>query len=106
MTRRIALTILASVWAMLIFGGLGAYFTVRAVLLADLDASLRMRALALLSADGGAGRVPGDDRFRIQDELGRTVGRPTTVPGASPTAVQVLNVGFASEPDGRGRRRT
>jgi len=47
MTRRIAAAILLTVWAMLIAGGLIAYFTTRSILLTDLDASLVSRALSL-----------------------------------------------------------
>ena len=111
MTRRIALSILLTVWAMLIASGVTAYLTTREVLLRDLDDTLVAQASALpelVQAGNGpspppaaapaaapgtaAGRPgPGDgDRYLIQTATdGRTVrprraGRraaPPTAPG-------------------------
>jgi len=47
MTRRIALAILFSVWTMLLIGTVVAYFSVRSVMVADLDSLLYARAVAL-----------------------------------------------------------
>lgn len=45
MTRRIALAILATVWALLVAGGVTTYLTVRSVLIRELDEFLMARAL-------------------------------------------------------------
>jgi hypothetical protein len=47
MTRRIALAILLSVWAVLLIGAVAAYFAVRSVLIADVDSLLYARAVSL-----------------------------------------------------------
>lgn len=105
MTRRIALAILMTVWATLIAGGAAAYMTTRAVLLADLDASLVAKALALPQVEEesgermepvGSGRV--GDRYLIRDDMGRTVGRPATAPAIM--APQVIRAAFVDLPDG------
>jgi len=91
MTRRIALTILFTVWAMLIAGGLTAYLTTRSILLADLDASLIRRALSLQEL--GPGHMlsllqPGD-RYLVKDPQMRTLSRPATAPVDRPRAALV-----------------
>jgi signal transduction histidine kinase len=87
MTRRIALAILATVWATLIVVGVGAYLTTRAVLVADLDAGIVARAVArpeVVDEEGRryqkVGSILEDDRFIIKSDLNRTIamGRPTT----------------------------
>jgi two-component system heavy metal sensor histidine kinase CusS len=87
MTRRIAVAILATVWATLIVFGVGAYLTTRAVLVADLDASLVVRAMARPEVVDENGRryepvseAQKDERFIIKSDFNRTLGtaRPTT----------------------------
>src|SRR5690242_15785266 len=58
MTRRIALAILFSVWTMLLIGTIVAYFSVRSVLVADLDSLLYARAVALPELVHGQGFDP------------------------------------------------
>lgn len=106
MTRRIAIAILLTVWATLIAAGATAYLTTRAVMLADLDQGLMARALALpqMADDNGRVVVPvaaarGGDRYIIRDDLGRTVGRPTSSP-AEPSPPRLLRAAFARLSDG------
>src|SRR3982751_308605 len=74
MSRRITLTILLTVWAMLIAGGGVAYWTTRSLLLADLDEALVGQALArpelVPTARRPAGSptaLPDGERFRIKN---------------------------------------
>jgi signal transduction histidine kinase len=77
MTRRIATAILLTVWAVLIAGGFTAYWATRSVLVADLDAVLTARAMALAESSGdGAATAPAaarDERYVIQNEHGQTI---------------------------------
>ena len=50
MARRIAASILLTVWAILIVGGLVAYWVTRTVLVADFDDLLTQRAVSLAKA--------------------------------------------------------
>src|SRR5260221_155878 len=85
MTRQIAAAILLTVWAMLIAGGVVAYFTTRSVLLADLDATLMSNALSQAVQT----RVPtteptaepsqvylGGNRYLVKNDLKQTIARP------------------------------
>ena len=63
MTRRIAIAMLATVWLILIGGGVTAYLTTRSVLLADMDATMVARTAPVNEAD----------RFIAKNELGQTV---------------------------------
>ena len=56
MTRRIVAAILLTVWAIVIAGGVTAYFVTRSVLLAELDALLVERAMAVPEVQGRAAR--------------------------------------------------
>src|SRR5437899_1108365 len=76
MTRRIAIAILLTVWAMLIAGGCLAYFTTRSILLRNLDEALMARALsrAAQSLPAGSGAaIVGGERYVIKNELNQTV---------------------------------
>jgi signal transduction histidine kinase len=88
MTRRIATAILLTVWAMLIAGGLLAYFVTRSILLADLDASLTVRAVSRAVSLTAQTRTPttepsvvylGGDRYVVKNQLDQTVARPPSI---------------------------
>jgi signal transduction histidine kinase len=82
MTRQIALAILATVWLSLILGGLSIYWTTRAILLTELDATLLKRALSLPEVTGGRGGpvyLPRDDRYVIRNDYGQTVARAASI---------------------------
>src|SRR5689334_23213359 len=122
MTRRIAVTILLTVWAILLAGGVTTYLTIRAVLLKDLDASIAARAASLPQLLDENGRsisstslARRDDRYVIRNELGQTVARPLSGDGGTATAnaslassssavtaamPRVARAGFADLPDG------
>lgn len=79
MARRIAAAILLTVWAILVAGGLAAYGVTRAVLLADLDATLTERAGAMARAaaegeavDPAVAHPPAGphDRYVVRDDVG------------------------------------
>lgn len=105
MTRRIALAILLTVWATLIAGGATAYFITRAVMLAELDASLVTRAMSVthVNEQEDIEYLPvhspePDDRYIVRDEVGRTVARPSTT--TARVQAQVVRAAFAPLPDG------
>lgn len=80
MTRRLTITILLTVWAMLIAGGVVAYAVTRAVLLDYFDQSLLAYAASVPGLVHDAGSAPalspiGGDRFLVRDDLNRTVAR-------------------------------
>jgi signal transduction histidine kinase len=80
MTRRLAITILLTVWAMLITGGVVAYAVTRAVLLDYFDESLLAYAASVPGLRHDARGTPalapmGGDRFLVKDDLNRTVAR-------------------------------
>ena len=105
MTRRIAITILLTVLAAIVCAGAAAWFTARAVLVADLDASIVRRALALPAVGGnsrGEDSLPGD-RFVVRDALGQTLDRPTPSAGPAPQP-QIVQATFVALPDGTYRR--
>src|SRR5687767_15058627 len=73
LTRRIALAILLTVWALLVAGGAVVYLTVRAALVNELDESLMARALAApemprasTRAVGPAAPVAADDEDALE----------------------------------------
>lgn len=105
MTRRIAITILLTVLAAIVCAGAAAWFTARAVLLADLDASIVRRAMALpaVSGSGRSETVLQGDRFVVRDALGQTLDRPAPSAGAVP-GPEVLDASFARLPEGTYRR--
>ncbi len=90
MTRRITLTILATVWLMLIAGSATAYFTTRTVLLKSLDQSLQARATALPQKD---------DRYVVRTDLGQTTASSAN-PSAAPVHSQIIDAAFTHLADG------
>jgi signal transduction histidine kinase len=71
MSRRIAIAILLTVWATLIAGGLGAYFAVRAVMLADMDRQLEDFCRMLPDVEKLAGKATSRQaRYIIYDLAG------------------------------------
>src|SRR4051812_47450424 len=110
MTRRIALAILLTVWAMLIAGGVTAYLTVRWALVKNLDDSIVAKASsaagltrAVRSSDpstrpGSASASASADRVIIKNAAGQTLNfttRDVTVSEATP-----VDVRFSQLPDG------
>lgn len=123
MTRRIALAILLTVWAILIAGCATAYLTMRSVLIAQLDQSLKAKAsslpeLARFAAVGGSnddGRnpastvrnspIPADaaipahgDRYVIKNAAGQTIS--PAAGGLSASDISILTASFATLNDG------
>src|SRR2546423_7424150 len=81
MTRRIALAIPFSAWAVVLTALVVIYFVTRQTLLAELDESIIMRASALpqlvgVSQDTGGAALPAGDRYVIRNELGQVIVRP------------------------------
>ena len=97
MTRRIALAILFTTWAVLLVSAVATYLITRRTLLAELDQSIVDRASAL--PPSGSVVVPPEDRYVVRNEAGQTVARPELAakPGARPV---VLARGFVSLGDG------
>src|SRR3954470_24534227 len=81
MTRRIALAILFSAWAVVLVALVVIYFVTRQTLVAELDDSIIMRASALpqlvgVSQQDGGVILPAGDRYVIRNELGQVIVRP------------------------------
>src|SRR4051812_31388434 len=75
MGRRIAVAILLTVWATLIVGGLGAYFAVREVMLADMDRQLVDFCRMLPAIETVAGQTTSREaRYIIYDENDKRLG--------------------------------
>jgi signal transduction histidine kinase len=105
MTRRIAITILLTVLTAIVGAGGAAWFTARAVLVADLDDSIVRRALALRAVGGinhADAALPGD-RVIVQGGLGQTLDRPMPSPAPASRA-QVVDAAFVHLPEGTYRR--
>lgn len=105
MTRRVAIAILTTVWALLILGGVVAYWTVRGALLEDLDASIIARVVTLPELGRSAPRDlrPAEyarDRYIIEDERGQTVARVGRQEHSA-EAPLVVSRSFATLADGR-----
>ena len=108
MARRIAAAILLTVWAILVAGGLSAYWLTRAVLVHDLDQVLSGRAKALGEAaargepvENAVTRVVarGQDRYYVANRLRRiAVGADTA---ASEPVATPEHAGFSRLADGR-----
>jgi signal transduction histidine kinase len=125
MTRRIALAILMTVWAILIAGCATAYLTMRSVLIDQLDQSLKAKAqslpeLARFAATGApsasdeeqppasAARnapVPADaatpehgDRYVIKNAAGQTIS--PAAGGLSASDISIVTASFAALDDG------
>ena len=106
MTRRIAITILLTVCSAILIAGVGAWLTVREILLLDLDASIVRRATTL-AAGTGASAGPdisfGEDRFVIKGPMGQTLDRqPVLTARAAP--LHKVDAAFVRLPEGRFRR--
>jgi two-component system heavy metal sensor histidine kinase CusS len=108
MTRRIALAILLTVWAILVVGGVAAYAAVRWALIEQLDQSLVAKASSLPQLGPlGAGRgAPDDgtaiDRYVIRSPT-KTLSAPTGSKGVSD--VRLVSASFSTLGDG-SRLRT
>ncbi|MFT3786039.1 MAG: HAMP domain-containing protein [Tepidisphaeraceae bacterium] len=101
MTLRIAMAILVAAWTTLLLGTAFTYASARRLLVAELDNSILVRALAAVGT-GDAPLAEGD-RFIVQDRTGRTVVRPSArVNASSPT---VIRREFTTS-DARERMRT
>jgi signal transduction histidine kinase len=112
MTRRIAITILLTVWAAIVCAGAAGWLAARGILLSEMDRSIEQRAVVL------AGKVEpsvelsdeaGGDRFVITGGEGRTIDRQAEAPrasGARSAPPQVLDRSFVAIPEGRFRRLT
>jgi two-component system, OmpR family, heavy metal sensor histidine kinase CusS len=103
-TRRIALAILVTTWAVLLVSALATYLITRQTLLAELDQSLLSRAAALpqvlgVTPPSGAPVVPPEDRYVVRNDVGQIVARPELAarPDARP---EVLGKGFVTLGDG------
>jgi signal transduction histidine kinase len=110
MTRRIAVSILLTVWAILIAVGVSTYLTARTILLADLDAAIMARAASLAQVTDATGRrfvnsrpIRVSDRFLVRNDIGQTLGR--TEPGERDTGPKLLDAAFVRMPDGAHYRR-
>jgi heavy metal sensor kinase len=122
MTRRIALAILVTVWAILVAGCATAYLTIRWVLVDQLDRSLEVRASALPELkrlagntgeeesraslggssvrDAPIGQVtPGGDRYIIKNAAGQTLSPPAG--GLAATEVHKVAATFTTLADGK-----
>ena len=108
MTRRLAFTILLTVWATIVAGGVSAWLAARAVLLADLDASIVQRAMLVPEAVGRAGAGPpalAGDRYVVIGAQSRTLDRQAPA-RPLPTMPEVAGQDFVDLPEGRHRRLT
>src|SRR4051812_38230122 len=81
MTRRIALAILFSAWAVVLVALVVIYFVTRQTLIAELDDSIITRASALpqltgVSQETGGVLLPPGDRYVIRNDLGQVIVRP------------------------------
>jgi signal transduction histidine kinase len=109
MTRRIALAILFSAWAVVLVALVVIYFVTRHALIAELDDSIITRASALpqligVSQQPGSTVLPPGDRYVIRNELGQVIVRPESRLEERAEPI-VTNRKFVSLPDG-GRLRS
>src|SRR5205823_779509 len=103
MTRRIALAIPISAWAVVLVALVVVYFTTRQALVAELDQSIILRASNLphllgVSQQGGSS-LPAGDRYVIRNALGQVIVRPDGQ-SAGRSAVIVKDKRFATLGDG------
>jgi heavy metal sensor kinase len=104
MTRRIAVAILLTVWAILVAAGIATYLVTRSVLLANLDDSLIERAAALPEITDERGNtyrnttpIRSDDSVIVRNTINQTRGRAaSTTPRP-----EVLSAAFVTMPDGQ-----
>src|SRR5690242_12549426 len=104
MSRRIALSILLTVWLAIIAGGISAWLAARSILLSELDASIRRRAMTLpeVASRGRAPAVIPGDRVVVRDEnktLDRVIASRESLPEP-----HVEEADFVRLPEGRFRR--
>src|SRR5712671_7030500 len=109
MTRRIALAILFSAWAVVLVALVAIYFVTRQTVLAELDESIIMRASALpqlrgVTQESGLAVLPPGDRYVIMNEVGQILVRPEARE-SSHTVPVATNRKFVSLPGG-GRLRS
>jgi len=109
MTRRIALAILFSAWAVVLTALVVTYFVTRQTVVAELDESIIMRASALpqllgVSQESGGAVLPAGDRYVIRNELGQVIVRPADRFNERPAPV-VVSRKFVSLASG-GRLRS
>lgn len=105
MTRRLAITILLTVWASIVVAGVAAWFSARAVLLVNLDASIEKRAMMLPEVTrfiGGPPAVFPQDRYLVTGALNRRLNEPAG-PRRPEVHPQRVDAGFADLPEGRFR---
>lgn len=125
MTRRIALAILLTVWAILIAGCVTAYFSMRVVLVEQLDQSIVAKARALpelrppgtgdnreaeppasaalpRSAKSSHAAIPAPDRYVVKNAAGQTLSPPAG--GLSDSDISVVSASFSTLADGSRQR--
>ena len=100
MTRRIAISILMTVWVVLLFAGGIAYFVTRSVLLADLDASLRDHIAAMPTIER-----PGTPIRAIIKDTNGPMSRPAFSGAVDVPELEVVSRSFTKLADG-SRLRT
>lgn len=100
MTRRIALAILLTVWAILIGGCVTAYLVVRYALIEQLDESLMARASTLPELKGGPATAPSSrtDRYVIRSSTGQTLS--PAAGGKAMSDVTLASASFSKLGDG------
>src|SRR3954469_3166652 len=108
MTRRIAIAILLTVWAILIAAGVSTYLVTRSVLLVNLDDAIVQRAKALPQITDPLGRhyrntspIRSDDRFIVRNMHNQTLRRVDDEAELSANAVpppQIVNASFSTLP--------
>jgi signal transduction histidine kinase len=111
MTRRLAITILLTVWAAIVCAGTAAWVAARGILLSELDDSIEQRAGLVAGKTEPSTALEGEfgsDRFVISSRAGRTIERHaerTVAVEAAPSAsCVVLDRSFVTLPAGRFRR--
>ena len=106
MTRRIAITILLTVCSAILVAGVAAWFTVRQILLLDLDTSIVRRATTLAAGAGasaGSSIAFGNDRYILKGPMGRTLDRQPA-PASRAAPLTRVDSDFVQLPEGRFRR--
>src|SRR5579864_608671 len=107
MTRRLSITILLTVWAAILSAGLSAWWTTRAVLVADLDQTIQRRAMMLPPEVAGRGGPPPafeGDQYVIYDDRMHTIHPPPGPAGVAPPLI--VKAEFTTLPEGRIRSLT
>src|SRR5215467_11307544 len=84
MTKRIAISVLLTVWTIIIVAGVTAYWMTRAILIANLDASMVARAAPISEGD----------RYVVKDRVGNTLSSSTTTRPAENHAPEPLSAAF------------